>query len=182
MNTVLFRPARAGSASMTLTFIAATACIVVSAFGSPAFLIVVAFVPALIAAAVDCSAQRLPDRLVLLTACPALAAVVAAGNDRATVLGSAVLGTAAMTAPLLALHLVAPATIGFGDVKLAAALGSVVGLESPPLALPALAIASGLTLLVALVRRRPALPFGPGLVAGTAIAIAATRFGLEMSR
>jgi len=73
-------------------------------------------------------------------------------------------------------HLVAPAAMGFGDVKLAVALGAGLGVLEPRLAVLALAIASGLTLLVAACSRRSAMPFAPGLVLGAAAAMALGAF------
>jgi leader peptidase (prepilin peptidase) / N-methyltransferase len=92
--------------------------------------------------------------------------------DRTALFVSVVVGAAAMALPLLLIHLLAPTAMGFGDVKLAAALGAALGVLEPRLAVPALAVACGLTLFAALWKRRPALPFAPGLVGGTTAALA----------
>ena len=75
-------------------------------------------------------------------------------------------GVPVMALPLLVVHLVTPAAMGFGDVKLAVALGAGLGVLEPKLAVLALAVASGLTLLAAACTRRSAMPFAPGLVIG----------------
>jgi leader peptidase (prepilin peptidase)/N-methyltransferase len=77
-----------------------------------------------------------------------------------------------MAVPLLVLHLVTPAAMGFGDVKLAVALGAGLGVLEPKLAVLALAVASGLTLVAAAWARRAATAFAPGLVIGAAAALA----------
>jgi leader peptidase (prepilin peptidase)/N-methyltransferase len=131
----------------------------------------VTFVPAAAAAAVDWRTRRVPDLFVALALVPPLVAVVVAGDPR-RLLASVALGAAVMALPLLIVHLVVPRAMGFGDVKLAAALGAALGVLEPELAMPALAVASGLTLLGARWTRRSALPFAPGLVAGAAAALA----------
>jgi leader peptidase (prepilin peptidase)/N-methyltransferase len=108
--------------------------------------------------------------LVAIAAVPALVAVVLF-DDRIRLLASIASGVAMMAVPMLVLHLVAPATMGFGDVRLAVALGSGLGVLAPRLAVLALAVASGLTLLVAVCSRRWAMPFAPGLVIGAAAAL-----------
>jgi leader peptidase (prepilin peptidase) / N-methyltransferase len=128
-------------------------------------------VPAVAAAATDWRTHRVPNLLVAVALVPALVAVLLV-EGRMQLLASVALGVAVMTVPLLVLHLVAPAAMGFGDVKLAAALGAGLGVLDPTLGLPALAVAAGLTLLVAAWRRRPAMPFAPGLVTGAAVALA----------
>jgi leader peptidase (prepilin peptidase)/N-methyltransferase len=81
-----------------------------------------------------------------------------------------------MALPLVLVHLVSPAAMGFGDVKLAVALGAAAGLIAPGLALTGLAAAAGLTLLLACCGRRVTVPFAPGLVSGTAAALALGSF------
>jgi leader peptidase (prepilin peptidase)/N-methyltransferase len=153
MTTQLFRLAPAGT---TITHALAAAA---------------ALVPAAAAASADWRSHRVPDVLVALALVPSLVAVVLAG-DRAHLLASVAAGAALMALPLLLIHLVAPAAMGFGDVKIAAALGAGLGVFAPTLAVPALLAASGLTLLAAAWQRRPALPFAPGLVTGVVAALA----------
>jgi leader peptidase (prepilin peptidase)/N-methyltransferase len=128
-------------------------------------------VPAAAAAATDWRTHRVPNLLVAFAVVPALVAVLFV-DDRMHLLASVASGMAVMGVPLLVLHLVTPAAMGFGDVKLAAVLGAGLGVLHPGLALPALAAATGLTVLAAAWRRRSAMPFAPGLVAGAAAALA----------
>jgi leader peptidase (prepilin peptidase)/N-methyltransferase len=129
------------------------------------------FAPALVIAAIDWRTHRVPNLLATLTFVPALVAVLITG-DRLHLLTSVASGALVMAVPLLLVHLVAPAAMGFGDVKLAAALGAGIGVLEPKLAVPALAAACGVTLFAAAWRRRSALPFAPGLVLGSAAALA----------
>lgn len=133
-------------------------------------IVAVALGPAAAAAAVDVRTLRLPDRLVVLTAVVPVAAVLVAPVDRVVDHAALLLlGAVVMGGPLVLLHLVAPAAVGFGDVKLAAALGVALGSIDPRLGFVALAVASGATLLAAASLRRSTLPFGPGLVLGAAV-------------
>jgi leader peptidase (prepilin peptidase)/N-methyltransferase len=128
-------------------------------------------VPAAAAAASDWRTHRVPNVLVAVALVPALVAVLLV-DDRVHLLASVALGAGVMALPLLVVHLAAPAAMGFGDVKLAAALGAALGVWDPTLGVPALAVAAGLTLLAAAWRRRTAMPFGPGLVTGAGAALA----------
>ena len=131
----------------------------------------VMLVPAAAAAVADWRTHRVPTLLVAIAIVPALFAVVLF-DDRAPLLASVASGLAAMAVPLFVLHLVTPAAMGFGDVKLAVAIGAGLGLLEPKLAVLALAVATGLTLLAAACSRRSVLPFAPGLVIGAAAALA----------
>jgi leader peptidase (prepilin peptidase)/N-methyltransferase len=131
----------------------------------------VMLVPTAVAAVTDWRTHRVPDLLVALAALPALVAVLFV-DDPTRLLESVAWGVVLMGGPLLVLHLVAPAALGLGDVKLAAGLGAGLGVLDPRLALPALAAAAGLTLIAAAWRRRSAMPFAPGLVTGAAVALA----------
>lgn len=120
---------------------------------------------------VDLTSERIPDRVVVVGLFPtavALVAGVASAEDRADAL-EVFLGAAGFALPLLVMHLVAPAALGFGDVKLAASLGAAVGLVDWRLCVVSLCIASGVTAAVALAGRRSTMPFAPGLVAGAAL-------------
>ena len=128
-------------------------------------------VPAAAAAATDWRTHRVPNLLVAVALVPALVAVLVV-DDRRHLLASVASGAVVMALPLLVLHLVTPAAMGFGDVKLAAALGAALGVLDPTLGVPALAVAAGLTLLAAAWRRRVAMPFAPALVTGAAAALA----------
>ena len=134
--------------------------------GHPAVIVApIAMVPA---AAVDVDERRLPNVLVGAAAVAVIltAALVAVGEGSLGA-GPMAIGAGLMAAPLLVMHLVAPASMGFGDVKAATVLGAGLGTIEPQLSLVALCIASAATALVGLVGRRRDLPFGPGLVGGT---------------
>lgn len=136
---------------------------------------------AVAAAAVDVRHHRLPDALTLPALPLALALVVPLGPG-AVLRGLA--GAAAAVGAHAVLHLVAPAAMGAGDVKLAAPLGAVLAAASwPALVLAGLlaALLSGGLAVVMLLRRRVsggALPHGPSmLVAGWVVATAAAAGG-----
>ena len=128
-----------------------------------------------LAASVDWRSHRVPNSLVAWAMAPVVLAVVV---DDAPIrrLCSVAVGTGLMALPPLLIHLVAPGAMGFGDVKLAAVLGAALGVLAPVLAIPALATATALTLVVAACTRRVAVPFGPGLVAGVGAALALGTF------
>jgi leader peptidase (prepilin peptidase)/N-methyltransferase len=128
---------------------------------------------------VDLRVRRLPDLLTLGGTAVVVALLVAQavfGGDFSS-LGRAAVGGAVMAGLLLALHLVSPPGMGFGDVKLGLLLGVVVGSRSLQLVVTALLVAGvagalvGLLLMVRHRRRRVTLPFGPCLVLGSVVAL-----------
>lgn len=126
------------------------------------------------AALIDVHHRRLPNRWVAAAALTfAAAALIELGLGDGSDIGGAGLGMIALAGPLLVLHLVSPTSMGFGDVKAAAVLGACLGAIDWQLALAGLALAAGLTSVVAIVRHRSVVAFGPGLVAGALIALAA---------
>ena len=125
-----------------------------------------AFVPLVQAAAVDVRTRRLPDRLVLRAAVVVLAIAVFRFGDGAPGMAA---GAAALALPLLLAHLVDPAGLGFGDVKLAVVLGALVGIIDWRLAPVALGVACMSALGWATVKRVRSLAFGPPLVGGAAV-------------
>jgi leader peptidase (prepilin peptidase)/N-methyltransferase len=151
----------------------------------PAYLYLVAAGVAL--ACIDVSVRRLPDAIVLpsyLVVGVLLAASAAWQHDWGS-LARAVEGGGALFAGFFAISLLQPAAMGFGDVKLAGLLGSVLAyLSWASLAVGAFAgflfgAVYGIGLMAARrATRRSAVPFGPfmligagvGLVAGEAIA------------
>ena len=171
MNTAMPRPrTRARSSLLTIiapALAAAVWCAAASSFGWRGFVAGAALVPTALAAGLDVTTHRIPDRLVLLAASPALALVIV-GSDRPCLVSSIAIGAVGMAGPLLSLHLVSPAAIGWGDVKLATVLGSALAAVDVRLGIAALALASAATLIAALVARRATLPFAPGLVGGAA--------------
>ncbi|MDQ2587620.1 prepilin peptidase [Saccharothrix yanglingensis] len=117
---------------------------------------------------VDLRHRRLPDALTL-PAYPLLGAGLwCSGADPPRVL----LGGAAFFAVHLAVRLLAPSSMGGGDVKLSGALGAVLASVSW-WALPgALVVASAVTLVLARWFREGGVPHGPGLLAATWLAVA----------
>lgn len=125
---------------------------------------------------VDLMAHRLPNVLTLPLAVSALAGLgVAALLPRAG--GSftgALGGMLAMAGGYLVLFLISPRSLGFGDVKLALALGAVLGwygwtaLAAGVMAAQVLAGVYALALLMfRKASRTSAIPFGPFLASGT---------------
>ena len=129
----------------------------------------IGLVAALPAALVDVLDRRLPDRLVARAAL----AMIAAACIEALTTGTSVrpvdalLGAALLAGPIMVLHLVSPAAMGFGDVKASIVLGAALGLAGPNLSLIALLVASAGTAATGLATRHRYLPFGPGLVLGS---------------
>lgn len=144
----------------------------------------VCFAALLVVSVIDVQHYRIPDRIVF----PALAlslpliVVVSLGYGDADAIVHALIGAAAYFLLLFLAHLVYPAGMGFGDVKLALLMGLFLGWIAPDgiraftLVLFALMIGCLLGVLVggvlALVRRKnAAFPFGPALAASTVLAV-----------
>ncbi|MFU8873354.1 prepilin peptidase [Micromonospora sp. SL4-19] len=144
----------------------------------PVFLLVAAV--GLVLALVDLACLRLPDPLVALAVgCGGLGlvavALITGTPDR---LFPALAGAAASFAGYVLLALLPGSRLGFGDVKLAVALGLPLGwLGWPTLALGLLLphLLNGVVVLALLatrkVRRDTALPFGPAILAGAWLAV-----------
>ncbi|WP_353808482.1 prepilin peptidase [Agromyces sp. SYSU T00194] len=128
---------------------------------------------------VDLEEQRLPNRMLL----PSMAAVATLLVLAATVNGTwwsllgALAGGAAMFALYFLVAIVAPGGMGFGDVKLAAMIGLVLGCLGWVFWAAGLVIAffiGGVIAVVAILLRmvtlRGHVPFGPSMVAGAVIA------------
>ena len=134
------------------------------------------------AAGVDRSCRQLPDALVLLALLPtATAATVLTLQGSTTAVTGIGFGVAAWGLPMLFVHLIAPAGIGFGDVKAAGVIGATVGLTQS-----AAVASSGLVLAVAaaVTARRSArgdLALGPWLALGAVAWLAAVAFAGEVS-
>jgi leader peptidase (prepilin peptidase)/N-methyltransferase len=137
-------------------------------------LILIAFVlggaVAIVAAIEDLRTHRLRDRHSAALAVFAVAGLVSAGAaGEAVPWLDVVLGAAIYAGPWLAAHLISPGAIGFGDIKLSAAIDLYLGWLSPSTALGALLVSSLAFVASSAVRRRPsslAAPFGPALVGG----------------
>ena len=111
----------------------------------------------IVLAMVDLRHHRLPDALTL----PLGAALLL---TRFHGLGAAVLSALVFGGAHLLVRRLRPAFMGGGDVKLAFGLGAALPFTS---LLPAAILSSAVTLAVAAVRRRRAVPHGPGLLAAT---------------
>lgn len=142
--------------------------------------LVVVLVPAALAAAVDARTHRLPDVLVL-PVYPLLAAVLLVttltDGDGSRAGRVVVAGVVAAVAAAL-LHLLAPAGLGFGDVKLVAPLAALCawdGWVGPVVWQVATWASAGVAVLVLLVsgrvRRGSTIPLGPHLVVGALVAV-----------
>jgi leader peptidase (prepilin peptidase) / N-methyltransferase len=130
------------------------------------------------AAVVDVQQRRLPDGWVA-AALAVLVTTLAVGSafGRPTDIGStmtgALAGSVAMASAVLVLHLVSPASMGFGDVKAAVVLGAAVGTIDWRLGAIALCVAALTGAGVGLSTRRHTIPFGPFLVFGAWFALLA---------
>jgi leader peptidase (prepilin peptidase) / N-methyltransferase len=136
---------------------------------------------AVVLGAVDLASHRLPDRVTY----PALAVCAAAFLVDAAVLGSwaalvrALAAAAAAFVVGAAVSALTPEGLGFGDVKLLALLGLVLGWFGWGVLLAGVflgLLTGGLVSVVLLITRRAgwrtALPFGPPLLAGAVLALA----------
>jgi leader peptidase (prepilin peptidase)/N-methyltransferase len=130
------------------------------------------------AAVVDVGQRRLPDIWVVAAFAALVSAlVVEAATGRAIVttssLASVAGGALAMALPLLALHLISPASMGFGDVKAAAVLGAAVGTIDWRLGVVALCAAALAGAMFGLAAARRTIAFGPFLVLATIVTVLA---------
>jgi leader peptidase (prepilin peptidase)/N-methyltransferase len=122
--------------------------------------------------AIDVEERRIPNGIVLPAAAAMLALQIVVAPDRAAEWTLAAVGGAAL---LYVLHVVNPAGLGMGDVKLALLLGAALGGG----VVAALVVGSSLAALYGLVRlarygaaaRRSTFPYAPFLAAGAAIAL-----------
>ncbi|QJW38781.1 prepilin peptidase [Cellulosimicrobium protaetiae] len=132
---------------------------------------------------IDVDVHRVPDAVLAVLA-PVLAVAVlaaAAATGQWSLLGWALAGAAGLGVVFLVLALVG--SMGFGDVKLAATTGIVVG----PLGVDALfttvlagflvAVIVGVAMLVRGAARRTHLAFGPAIIAGALIATSLAGLG-----
>jgi leader peptidase (prepilin peptidase)/N-methyltransferase len=122
------------------------------------------------AAVIDVEQRRLPDvwvgaALVVLVAALAVESAFVHPVPGDVIRGS-VGGALAMTLPVLLLHLVAPASMGFGDVKAAVVLGAAVGTVDWRLGAVALCLAAVSGAGLGVVTQQRTIAFGPFLVFG----------------
>jgi len=117
----------------------------------------------------DIRQRRLPNWLTLPAALLVLAVAVAVGRGPA-----ALAGAAALAGVYLVVHLIAPAGLGAGDVKLAVALGALTGSFGADVWLLAAVAAPLLTglwgLFVVTAGRGRTVPHGPSMCLASALA------------
>ena len=128
----------------------------------------------------DLQHKRLPNA-ILLPGAVVLAALLILGalaEDRPGDLRGSVVAAAVLFALFLLAAVVSPNGMGMGDVKLAGVLGLALGLAGLSATLVAMLIAFALHAVVSVVLlaarragRRTALPFGPPLLVGAAVAL-----------
>ena len=171
-----FDPQRLGVLAIAASAVAAL--VVAATIGAVPLAGAVAVALLVPAAVVDADERRLPDVWVVAALgalIVSLTADLAFGGSTLTdpALGGIVGGAAAMASPVLALHLVSPASMGFGDVKAAAVLGAGVGTVDWRLGAVALCVAALSGAAVGVLARRRTIAFGPFLVFGAGLALLA---------
>jgi leader peptidase (prepilin peptidase)/N-methyltransferase len=141
-------------------------------------LVALALAPLVMAGHIDVQIRRLPNRLLGSAALPAGLAVALAYGWTSVAALSAILGIAATAGPLLALHLINPSGMGFGDVKLGVVLGLLVSTADWRLGLAVLLIASLGSALWCLTRSQSSIAFGPPLIGSLVLVLVTHGFGL----
>lgn len=129
---------------------------------------------ALVAVA-DVRERRIPDRLLTAGAAAAVVVVIAVELvDGRRPAFDMLLGAAIASLPLLVVHLVTPTGLGFGDVKLAAVAGGLLGIVAVGSGGLAVAAACVLALVGAAVRMWPrqSIPFGACLAVSAVASLA----------
>ena len=176
------RPVVAGTVTVAATSLV-VAVVVGVRLAPMSFAVIAALVPLAKAARVDACQRRLPNHLVLLSAVPvSIVCLLDPFVDRINALGGVVSGALLLAGPLLALHLIAPASMGFGDVKAATALGGTLGLIRPELGLWTLCLAAAISAGWAVARRQREVALGPGLVlAATAVLLVSACAGVQVT-
>lgn len=137
---------------------------------------------------IDLQLQRIPDRITFPTFAFSVIAIVAvsAHLDATDTIKAAFIGAAAYFCFLFVTHMIYPAGMGFGDVKLAAVMGLHLGWlgwtpllpVAGPLRLVFYALMLGCVLGVIFglgvqiaTKRRGAFPFGPALALGCYVVV-----------
>jgi leader peptidase (prepilin peptidase)/N-methyltransferase len=177
----IYRLAVAGAVTAAATLVVA---IVIAVRLAPVSLAVIAaLVPLTAAAFVDAAERRLPNHLVVTSAVPvAILCLLDPFVVRLTAFEGVVSGALLLAGPLLAVHLIAPDAMGFGDVKAAASLGATLGLIRPELGLWTLCLASAITAGWGIARRQRHVAFGPGLLlAAIVVLLASAGMGIEVT-
>jgi leader peptidase (prepilin peptidase)/N-methyltransferase len=130
---------------------------------------------------VDARHRRLPNSLVVPAACVVPLGLLPLGLGA---VGRGLLGAVVAVLGYGLVHLLRPAALGMGDVKLAAPLGAVLGAASWSALAVAAVLAAVITGVVALLRmcvsRGPppaAVPHGPSMLAAAWLLVVATAAG-----
>lgn len=172
-----------GPSTPTIALVMTVVCAVLAAAtgARPELLVWLLLAPiAVLLAAVDFAVHRLPDVVVLPLTASALAGLGGAallpgadGSWRTALLGSLTLG-----ACYLVVFLINPRGFGFGDVKLAPALGAVLGWYGWGILLIGTfagylfgALFGASLILARRAGRKTTIPFGPFLLAGAFVGI-----------
>jgi leader peptidase (prepilin peptidase)/N-methyltransferase len=170
---------------LDLAVIAATAALFAGAalrfdgeWVMPAYLVF--FVCLVAVTVIDFQRQIIPNYIVyptIFVSIPLLALAALAGGDWAT-FGRALLGATLAWLALLVIHLISPAGMGFGDVRLAFVLGMFLGWIDLAHVLTGLFLGvlliSAVGLILAALRLRSLqehIAFGPFLAAGSILAV-----------
>ena len=149
--------------------VAMLAAIVRGSVPASAGLTIVTLLPA---AWIDIRERRLPD--VWVGAAAAVFGVVSTiewSIGTTPTIGETLAGALIVGGPILLLHLLSPAAMGFGDVKAGVVIGMAVGSLDWQLGLVALTLAAGSAATVGVVRHTPTIAFGPFLVLGGWLAL-----------
>ena len=163
---------------LTSVLFAAAAARFGSTWALPAYLVFFASLVAV--SAIDLEHHIIPNRIVyptIFVSVPLLAAAGALTGDWHR-FGQALLGAALAWLALFAIHVVSPAGMGFGDVRLAFVLGLFLGWLGLSKVLTGLflgfflgAVIGLLLIALRLRTRRDHIPFGPFLAAGAVVAV-----------
>ena len=144
----------------------------------PAFLVLTATLIAV--SAIDLEHFLIPNRIVYpaLGTCIALLLIAAAAGGEWHRFRDALIGMAVAFAALFVIHFISPGGMGFGDVRLSALLGLLLGWLGPGHVALGLflgfllgAVISVLLIALKVRGRKDKIPFGPFLAAGTYLAV-----------
>ena len=160
---------RSATATVAVLIVVAVVAVTQAPFGVATVLCVVALVPA---ALVDVVEHRLPNAFVVASVVPVLVAIVVSLLGSGDAAAGALAGAVLVGGPLLVVHLISPAGMGFGDVKAGTVVGAGVGLLGATAAVLALVVALFAGAAWALAGHRRSVPLGPGLVVGAVLATA----------
>jgi leader peptidase (prepilin peptidase)/N-methyltransferase len=116
---------------------------------------------------IDLRERRLPNVLTLPGAAVIVVAAVVCGRGL-----PALVGAVALAGAYLVVHLIDPAGMGAGDVKLALGLGALTGAFGVEAWMVAALGASLLTAVAGLVSHRRSVPHGPSMCVAAALALA----------